>query len=334
MVERLIVISVESGHTDTIIALARQIKVLDFQVYPPDEETRRQTVHVLIDQENRQALLDRLQSCLGAAEDWRITILPVEATLPPPEKDAEKEANGRKGAKRQSREELYNDVATSARIDWNFLIFVVLSTVVAAIGLIEDNVAVVIGAMVIAPLLGPNLAFSLGVALGDRGLMGRAMVTNALGVALSVALCVLIGLTWPLDLRSEELMARTRVGFDGLVLALAAGAAAALSRTTGVSSALVGVMVAVALLPPAAAIGLMLGAGHRELAVGAALLLAINVVCVNLSAQIVFVLRGVTPRTWFEKKAAQRAVLINAGVWFLLLLALVGLLVLRRPQLS
>lgn len=129
-------------------------------------------------------------------------------------------------------------------------------------------------------------------------------------------------------------MARTRVGFDGLVLALAAGAAAALSLTTGVSSALVGVMVAVALLPPAAAIGLLLGAGHREQAIAAALLLAINIVCVNLSAQIVFVLRGVTPRTWFEKRAARRAVLINAGVWLLLLLALVVLLVLRRPQLS
>lgn len=88
-------------------------------------------------------------------------------------------------------------------------------------------------------------------------------------------------------------------------------------------------MVAVALLPPAAAIGLMLRAEQWDLAVGAATLLAVNVVCVNLATQITFVLRGVSPRTWFERKTARRSVLANAGVWLLLLAALAALLFLR-----
>ena len=90
-------------------------------------------------------------------------------------------------------------------------------------------------------------------------------------------------------------------------------------------------MVAVALLPPTAAIGLFLGAGMADLALGAALLLGVNIVCVNLAAQVVMLSRGITPRTWFEKRQARRASLINAGLWFGLLLALAILLWLRAP---
>ncbi|MEQ8698745.1 MAG: TIGR00341 family protein, partial [Bauldia litoralis] len=179
--------------------------------------------------------------------------------------------------------------------------------------------------------LGPNLAFGFGVALGDRKLMVRALGTNAAGVAVTLTVCALIGLVWPLDMGSKELMARTDVGFDGMALALASGAAAALSLTTGLSSALVGVMVAVALLPPAATIGLMAGAGQWPHAYGAMLLLAVNVVCVNLATQAAFVLRGVRPRTWFEQAAARRAVRLNALVWLVLLVALAALLYLRVP---
>lgn len=152
-----------------------------------------------------------------------------------------------------------------------------LSTVVAAIGLIENNVAVVIGAMVIAPLLGPNLALSLGISLGDLALMKKAVFTSAAGVSLAFALSALMGLVLPLEEYSDELMARTDVGVSSAILALASGAAAALSLTTGLSSVLVGVMVAVALLPPAATLGIMVGQGERDLALGAGLLLMVNI---------------------------------------------------------
>jgi uncharacterized membrane protein len=90
--------------------------------------------------------------------------------------------------------------------------------------------------------------------------------------------------------------------------------------------------VAVALLPPAATIGLMLGAGRIDLAFGAALLLGVNFVCVNLSAQVAFVARGVTPRTWLEKRQARRAVMVNACIWIVLLVALAVLLYLRAAR--
>jgi len=255
-----------------------------------------------------------------------ITLLPVETSIPFPEEDAEaREERSRKSGS-VSREEIYNTVWQNAQVDRNYLVFVLLSTVVAALGMIADNVAVVVGAMVIAPLLGPNLALAVGVALGDEKLIGRAIVTNCVGVALALALSFAIGQVWPVNLDSDELLSRSAVGFDGMAIALASGAAAALSLVSGVSSALVGVMVAVALLPPTAAIGLFLGAGQTHLALGALMLLSVNVVCVNLAAQVVMVSRGVTPRTWFEKKKARRSSLVNGVIWLGLLVTLGALM--------
>jgi uncharacterized membrane protein len=120
---------------------------------------------------------------------------------------------------------------------------------------------------------------------------------------------------------------------DSLALALASGAAAALSLTTGLPSVLVGVMVAVALLPPAATVGLTLGHGQAEYALGAALLLAANIVCINLAAKLVFLIKGIQPRTWAEKTKAKRAMIIYIIVWVVTLLLLTAA-ILARSQLQ
>lgn len=325
MTERLFIIHFSEDRTESIRKVCASAGVLDYQFYPKEAEETRSIVHVLVGRSGRQDILDKIQSALAGSENWRITVVPVEASIPLSQ-------NNQYSSKRlrawesETREELYNDVARNTEIDRSFLFFVIASTLVAAFGLAEDNLAVIIGAMVIAPLLGPNLAFALGGALGDFKLMGRAIAANALGVSLTILICVLIGLIWTEQLQSNELMKRTSVGFGGIAIALASGAAATLSLTVGVSAALVGVMVAVALMPPAATLGLLLGAGNWDYAMGALLLLAVNVVCVNLAAQFTFVLLGIRPRTWFEKERARRAVVINASVWAALLTALVILL--------
>jgi uncharacterized hydrophobic protein (TIGR00341 family) len=333
MTQRLIIVNAEEKCREKVLSMAEETGVLDCHLYAIDEDGQY-AVHILAGEENRQAVLDKLQNIVGSTDNWRITILPVEATLP--QRDVEKDEEGAAKPKRssgESREEMYNDVLNGARLDVIYLVFVALSAIVAAIGLIDDNVAVVVGAMVIAPLLGPNLAFALGVALGDQSLMVRAIITNLAGVACALVISILLGLVVPLDLESRELMSRTEPGFGGIAIALASGAAAALSLSTGLSAALVGVMVSVALLPPTAVLGLMIGAGYFGLAAGAAMLLAVNLVCLNLSAQLTFVLRGVRPRTWFEKKNARKAVLVNAGLWAFLLIILAVLLWFGLPQL-
>lgn len=264
---------------------------------------------------------------MGAQADWRAVVLPIQASVPGPGPSVKSVADEepRKfsfASVTVSREAIFNEVNRGARLDLNFIILTVLSTITAAIGLLTDNVAVVIGAMVIAPLLGPNLAFAFGTALGDRALMLRSFGTNVLGISISLLLSYVVGALWTGPLDSPELVSRTVVGFESVALALAAGAAAVLSLTTGLSATLVGVMVAVALLPPAATLGIVLGAGNSYAAGSAALLLAVNIVCVNLVAQLVFVVKGIGPRTWAQKKASRPARYINAASWFVLLLSL------------
>ena len=207
---------------------------------------------------------------------------------------------------------------------------VVLSTIVAAIGLIENNVAVIIGAMVIAPLLGPNLALALGTALGDIALVRKALVTFGAGLGMAIVLSVILGYFWPTNLSSTELLLRTEANLDSIALALASGAAAALSLTTGLPSVLVGVMVAVALLPPAATFGIMLGQGEMSLALGALLLLAVNIVCVNLASKIVFLVKGIRPRTWWEKEKAKKTMVLYISGWIVSLIILVVAIYLRQ----
>ena len=306
---RLIKVIAQAGHADTLCAIAETHEAEDFWVEGTDDNGQ-QCVNILIGLDRRQDFIDALQTIMDRNSKWRIVILSVEATVPIAKtKDDVKERKNSSAA--ITREELYNDVAHSAQLNTNFLPLVFLSTIVAAIGLLANNVTVLVGAMVIAPLLGPHLAFALATATGDFDLMKRALTSGVVGLALGFAISYTIGLVIPFDPTGVELVSRTIVGLDGVVLALASGAAAALSLTTGLSAVLVGVMVAVALLPPAVAVGLTLGAGREELAFGAALLLAVNMVCINLSAQLVLIAQGIQPRSWLEKRAAKQSRRLN-----------------------
>jgi uncharacterized hydrophobic protein (TIGR00341 family) len=310
--------------TKTVLAVAEKEKSYDTRVGVEDENGL-QKFRMLIDDGRLQSLLDTLQNVLGAQPSTRIVVLPVEASLPL----TEAQKNRKDKSATAARESLYVDVRKNAMLDWNYMVLVFLSTVVASIGLLNNNVAVVIGAMVIAPLLGPNLALSLGTALGDLLLIRRSLQTNFAGIFLAVFLSAVLGIFWPSELTAPELLIRTEAQFDSIALALASGAAAALSLITGLSSILVGVMVAVALLPPAATLGLMLGSGNFTLAAGAGLLLAINIVCVNLSSNLVFLVKGISPRSWMEKQKAKKSMIIYVVGWLVMLGLLMYFIYLR-----
>jgi uncharacterized hydrophobic protein (TIGR00341 family) len=200
---------------------------------------------------------------------------------------------------------------------------VVLSAIVAAIGLIRDNVAVVVGAMVIAPLLGPNVSLALGTTLGDIPLTLRSLKTNVVGLVVAFGIAVAIGTLVPLDPTVKEIASRTEAGVSDVVLALAAGAAGALAYTSGVPASLVGVMVAVALVPPLVSAGLLAGSGHTALALQALVLVLTNVVCINLSGVLTFLAQRVRPRNWWEEKKAKKATQRAITLWVVFLLVLI-----------
>jgi len=322
---KYIEIIADAGNSDIVSSIAEKNEAQDCRLGTIGDDGIQQ-MRLLVDDDKLQKVLDELQSVLNTQPSAKILVLAVEASIPRPDKEEHKQET----STIQAREALYEEVEKNARLDLNFLILVMLSTVVAAIGLIENNVAIVIGAMVIAPLLGPNLALSLGTALGDFPLVRKSIKTLLSGIALAIFLSTILGFFWPSNLTSPELLSRTVAGLDSVVLALASGAAAALSLTTGLPSVLVGVMVAVALLPPAATLGLMLGHGNINLAIGAGLLLAVNIVCVNLASKLVFIMKGIYPRTWLEKEKAKRAMIVYVIGWIVTLIILMIVIYARQ----
>ncbi len=327
---RIIEVITDQGHVDTLRGIAAQQEILDIWVGQTDEDGRCST-RLLVQPEKQQAVMDALQSLLNTADDTRLLVLPVEAVLPRIEPDETEDE--KKNSITRSREELYQKIVAGAKLDSNFMFMVVMSTIVAAIGLLKDNVAVVIGAMVIAPLLGPNMVLAFATTLGEGKLLWSALKANIAGLLTALILSVFIGLVWPLNFDSHELMMRTDVGMDGVILALVSGAAAVLSLTAGWSNSLVGVMVAVAILPPTATVGLMLGSGQYQHALGAGLLLAVNLVCVNLASNITFLFKGIKPRTWYEKKKAKQSLIIFVMFWLIALSILVVVVKVRHDYL-
>jgi hypothetical protein len=202
--QRYIQVTVAAACAESLreMIAARKSVVLDHRLSGVEDGER--TLYVLAGPQDRQTLLDDIQTQLGPGSDWRMIVLPVEAAVPLPQEPEEAQELLARAASVQTREELCASIEMGASLDTNYLLLVALSTIVAAIGMSENNVAVVIGAMVIAPLLGPNLAPILATALGYRDLIRRALATGTAGVALAVAFAFALGLVVPLDLASEE----------------------------------------------------------------------------------------------------------------------------------
>lgn len=301
------------------------------RVWTHDLDGERSSAAILVDAEKTEEITDTLTANFGSTPGFRVIVLAVEATLPRIEQEPKPASAPEKpkliAGTRISRDELLEDIASATRVNAVYLAMVGLSALVAAIGLLRDQVAVVIGAMVIAPLLGPNVALSLATVLGDMKMLRRALQANAVGVSMAIGMAVVLGLLLHPDPTTPELAARTEVGLSDLALALAAGVAGTLAFTSGLPSTLVGVMVAVALMPPTMAVGLFAGAGRGVEAARAATLLLANVICVNLAGTLTFAIVGVRPRTWWEAGRARRATRLALGLWVVLLGGLVALLV-------
>ena len=315
MALKLLQITAPVAAASTLEKLAREYEAISF--YQGAELEGDHGLYFLLARpRRRQELLDSLYDVLKTSSQSRVTVCPVDATVPAP----------KTVSPGNTREELYQQLMHGAEVNWTYLILGALSTFVALIGLLQDNVAVVIGAMVIAPLLGPNLALAFGTALHDKAMVKRALVAGLSGLAMAILISAITGYYWQEIPDSAELLDRTQVGFDGVVLAIASGIAGVLSLTTGLSMTLVGVMVAVALAPPAATLGFMLGVGAMDMATGAALLLAVNVVCVNLSALSVFLAKGFRTRDAFTRRIGLKYIWMGLAFWSAALAGLMWLI--------
>jgi len=328
---RIIDAIVPDGCAEDLALKAEEWSVIDF--WREELPGGLDRLKVLVKSDKADSVIAHLEAKSHTTPKFRLVIYEVEATIPAPreeEKEDKKisEEEKPKDPQRIAVAELVQKLTESARIDSTHLITVVLATIVASIGLLRDNVAVIIGAMVIAPLLGPNMALALATTLGDGKLAVKAIRVSVFGALLALIIAVGVGVFADIDPQSPEIMSRTVVSFSDIVLALASGCAGALAFTTGVSASLVGVMVAVALLPPLVVVGFLAGSLEWALAMNAALLFFANIISVNLAAVGTFLYKGIRPRYWWETKRAQKMVRVAVIVWAVLLIALAVVIVL------
>ncbi len=174
-----------------------------------------------------------------------------------------------------------------------FFIMNALAAVIAAYGLLSDSTAVVIGAMLVAMMLGPIAGISLALIDSRWMLLKTALKTLTLGIIMIYGIGFLIGLIHPNIAITNEIMARTHPNSLDLMIALAGGAAGAFASVSPrLSVAVVGVAVATALVPPLVASGLLLSRAEFSLSANAFLLTFTNIIAIQVSSSMVLWIAG------------------------------------------
>ena len=181
-----------------------------------------------------------------------------------------------------------------ADLSARFLFMTLMSAGIAILGLILSSPAVVIGAMLIAPLMGPIIGLGFAMASGDYVWLRKCARSVAIGAIMAVIFCAIIVFLSPLKTVTAELAARTRPNLFDLLVALFSGMAGAYALIRGREGAVVGVAIATALMPPLATVGFGLATLNATVFSGALLLFVTNLVAIALTAAVMARLYGFT----------------------------------------
>ncbi len=224
--------------------------------------------------------------------------------------------------------ELIWSAEKSASSGIDYIVMIVLSAALATLGLLTNSVAVIIGAMLVAPLMSPISSFSTGMATGILHLTRRASVTLFTGVTLAVLISIAMGVALPIDTPTDEMLARGSPNLLDAAIALVSGWVAAYATARkGIPAALAGVAIAAALMPPICTIGLGIALGDIDLAFGANLLFLANIAFIIAAQYITFLWMGMHPT-----EDREGATLNRSRAWWivLFLITLIVLLIFAR----
>jgi uncharacterized hydrophobic protein (TIGR00341 family) len=316
---RLVQVLIPDGTREAVLEVLDEEEI-DYVVW---EETGRGDFEAVLSfpvpESGVEPMLERLEAA-GIRDDAYTIVMATEAVVSERIGALEERFTGH----RISREELTARAQELAPARSTYVAFLVLSTVIATAGLLLDSAATIIGAMLVAPLMGPAIAASVGTVLGDERLAARGVALQVTGLLLAVAVAAVVGwllegtflLPPDLDIRTVPQVAeRTSPTFLSLFLALGSGIAGAISVMRNAGSALVGVAIAVALIPPAATAGLGIAWGYPLVVATAGTLVLVNLLAINLSALVLFTLAGYrpVPTEGLDHSAVRRGVLRRLG---------------------
>ena len=224
---------------------------------------------------------------------------------------------------RNEQVEVYSQMRESSRAGIDFYMLMFLASAIATLGLLLNSAGVIIGAMLVAPLMSPILSIASGVVHGNFLMIQRGMRSVLFGILLALSVSVIITIITPTRIPDSEILGRTQPNVLDLLVALAAGAAAAygVSRKS-VAAALPGVAISVALVPPLCVVGFGLGSSAFDIAGGAMLLFLTNFAGIVVVGSMMFYLLGFRPTAAVRKNRFQRTVMISIFVLMIIVVPL------------
>ena len=231
----------------------------------------------------------------------------------------------------ERKQEVLDELDQASSPGFDYFLLVTLSCSIATFGLITNSVAVIIGAMLVAPLMSPILGLSLASVAGEQRVFRKAAVALVEGSLAAVALSTLLGLiasVLPLGIFNVlpgEILARTHPSPFDLGIGLAGGAAAAYALAQPrLSAALPGVAIATALMPPLCTLGIGISLGSGSVALGAFLLFLTNLAAISFAGIVVFAALGFRPQriedTWHS---IPKSLFLSAGMTLIITVPLI-----------
>ncbi len=290
---------------------------IDYTLVPAEGNEYVALVSFTLPRNAVETVLDDLQAA-GLSEDDHTVVVTAETVISRTFGTLKSRyASDALGDDRLARHELYAESDALISTVPIYLTMTLLSAIVATAGLLLDSAAVVVGSMVIAPLIGPALAASVGTVLNEGDLFRQGLAYQLLGVA--VAIVGAAAFAWLAKsmflvppginiVEIDEVSERLLPDLLSLFIAFGAGIAGALSLATGISAALVGVMIAAALIPPAGAAGIAIAWGAPVAAIGSLILVFVNLLAINITGLFTLWLMGYRPQVWTDTGDAQRQV--------------------------
>jgi len=210
------------------------------------------------------------------------------------------------------------ELLSESTLDINYLVLILSSCIIATLGLLSNSAAVIIGAMIVAPLMLPIRGLAFGAVEGSVVIFRKGLIAVAVGTILAIILAWLLGSLVGLPDFGSEVLARSKPTLLDLGIAIAAGGISGFAKVQPkVSGTLAGTAIAVALMPPICVIGLGLSQGNWSLSLGASLLYVTNLLGITLSCMLTFLIAGYTPLN-----RARKAILWALGLTAMLIVPL------------
>jgi uncharacterized hydrophobic protein (TIGR00341 family) len=253
-----------------------------------------------------------------------ITIRKVEGSV---SRDLERQAEQAKKEKIKSPiESILESTKRHIWVNKDFLNMAMIAGLVALAGLFLDNPVLIIGAMLLAPVLGPINAISVNICIGRLKAAIRAnvailiLIGAVIGVSAATTAIVSQFIFLP---TTGEILTRTKFELVNLAIVLLLGLAGGLALVTELSEILAGVAIAAALLPPAAVAGIELAIGNTSLFYGSLILVVASILGLTLGNVLAFVLKGIHPRRYYQREEAKKYTLYFAMALSTLIIILV-----------